>query len=69
MPYNDLPTGYHATTALSFAEKLNEILEMSEVEKVEMRRRARLNAVERFSTERFEKGWLKGWRQLVKLEG
>jgi alpha-1,2-mannosyltransferase len=64
VPFESKPTGYHATSADSFAAQLSIIFEMTNEEIGEMRERARRNAVERFSTEGFERGWEEGWSQL-----
>ena len=62
-----LPTGFHSTTAASFAENLWEIISMGEEERQAMRRRARASAEERFSTASFEKGLKENWERLVKF--
>ena len=60
-----LPTGFHSTTAASFAENLFGIISLSDLEKMAMRKRARASAEERFSTASFEKGWRNNWERLV----
>ena len=62
--FEGLPTGFHATTAQTFAAQLIAILELDPRAILGLRERARRSAVERFSTERFEEGWLDGWRGL-----
>lgn len=64
VPYNNRPTGFHATNAEEFASKLGEIMRLSEEATMDLRRRARSNAVERFSVREFEKGWMDQWRLL-----
>ncbi|KAK4048170.1 asparagine-linked glycosylation protein [Microbotryomycetes sp. JL221] len=65
VPYDGQPTGFHAKTTEEFAEKMRGILELDRDSVKQMRRRARLNAVERFSTKEFETGWLTAWNTLI----
>jgi alpha-1,2-mannosyltransferase len=66
VPYKDQRTGYHATTAESFAEALHNALSLSSGEDKAIRERARESAVKRFSEEEFVKGWdLSGWKEWV----
>lgn len=62
------PAGFHARDAQDFAAKLEAILELSEATQLAFRWRARSSVVERFSSERFEAGWLEAWRALRELE-
>jgi alpha-1,2-mannosyltransferase len=64
VPYSGLPTGYHAVDASSFAEGISSILAMSGEEMQGMRERGRKNAVERFSAESFERGFMSAWKSL-----
>ncbi|KAB5595180.1 Alpha-1,2-mannosyltransferase [Ceratobasidium theobromae] len=66
VPYEDQPTGYHATDAASFAEAFHQALSLPAPEALIMRQRARALAIERFSTDRFEKGWARGWELAVR---
>ncbi|GAA6015303.1 hypothetical protein JCM11491_001005 [Sporobolomyces phaffii] len=65
------PTGYLASSAakgdlpLAFARELEKIFELGEEEQGQVRARARENAVERFGTAVFERGWEEGWKRLV----
>jgi alpha-1,2-mannosyltransferase len=58
--------GYHATDSPSFAEAFHQALSLPAPEALAMRQRARALAVERFSTEGFEKGWARGWEFAVR---
>lgn len=58
--------GYHATDAASFAEAFHQALSLPAPEALIMRQRARALAIERFSTDRFEKGWARGWELAVR---
>ncbi|KAK4046703.1 asparagine-linked glycosylation protein [Microbotryomycetes sp. JL201] len=64
VPYDGMPTGFHATNVQEFADKMRGILELDQHSLREMGRRARQNAVERFSTHEFEQGWLQAWKEL-----
>lgn len=64
VPYDSQPTGFHATTAETFADRLHDIMSMDDASQQAMRPRARANATERFSEAVFEKGWRKAWEQL-----
>ncbi|RXW23803.1 hypothetical protein EST38_g2071 [Candolleomyces aberdarensis] len=57
VPVDGKPSGFHAKTPAGFAEALKKVLSLSGEEELEMRRRARQWAVQRFSEEEFEKGW------------
>lgn len=63
VPYQALPTGFHATSPESFGDQLAAILEMSESQILEMRKRGR-RSCERFSVEVFEEGWLRAWGEM-----
>lgn len=63
---NFLHIGYHATDPTSFAEAFHQALSLPAPEALAMRKRARALAVERFSTEGFEKGWAQGWEFVVR---
>ncbi|KAM0790159.1 hypothetical protein ACM66B_005478 [Microbotryomycetes sp. NB124-2] len=64
VPFKGKPTGFHATTVEEFADKMKGILELDKETLHDMRTRARRNAVERFSTDEFERGWLQAWADL-----
>ena len=50
--------------AESYAETFDKVLSLSEDEEIELRSRARVWAVQRFSQEEFEKEWNEsGWRE------
>ncbi|KDN38772.1 hypothetical protein RSAG8_09322, partial [Rhizoctonia solani AG-8 WAC10335] len=66
VPYQNQPTGYHATDPISFAEAFHKALSLPPPEALAMRKRARALAVERFSTDGFEKGWAQGWEFAVR---
>ncbi|BGP18198.1 asparagine-linked glycosylation protein [Rhodosporidiobolus nylandii] len=53
--------------AQSFAERLLEIIDLSEEEQDKVRERARRSAQERFSAEVFERGWRGAWGELDSL--
>ncbi|GAA5960593.1 hypothetical protein JCM3765_005868 [Sporobolomyces pararoseus] len=65
------PTGFLASSSLktelpaAFAEELEKILNFTEDQQLEIRKRARENATERFGTAEFEGGWSDGWRKLI----
>lgn len=66
VPFNGEPTGYHATSADTFAEAFHTILTLPPETELALRLRARTWAVQRFSEEEFEKGWnASGWREWV----
>lgn len=67
VPYNGLPTGFHATTPESFATQLAGVLSLEPEAQVALRERARKHATERFSLDVFETGWLESWRELKLL--
>lgn len=69
VPFNNQRTGFHATTAASFAEAMYQAMTMPDKEAVKMRKAARQAAEEKFSEKRFEEGWEKGWRRLTGLIG
>lgn len=63
VPFNNQPTGYHATNPETFAEAFQTVLALSPDEELALRVRARTWAVQRFSEEEFERGWnASGWR-------
>ncbi|TDL23335.1 UDP-Glycosyltransferase/glycogen phosphorylase [Rickenella mellea] len=63
VPFEGHPTGYHATETLAFVEAMQTVLAMPKDDEIAMRSRARRWAVQRFSREKFEKGWEKsGWK-------
>ncbi|CAE6443376.1 unnamed protein product [Rhizoctonia solani] len=66
VPYQNKPTGYHATDPISFAEAFHKALSLPSSEALAMRKRARTLAVERFSTDGFEKGWAQSWEFAVR---
>ncbi|CAE6416084.1 hypothetical protein ACGC1H_007199 [Rhizoctonia solani] len=66
VPYQNKPTGYHATDPISFAEAFHKALSLPSSEALAMRKRARALAVERFSTDGFEKGWAQSWEFAVR---
>jgi alpha-1,2-mannosyltransferase len=68
VPYDDGPTGYHATSPETFAERIYEALSLSDDDDFAMRSRGRAWASHKFSREGFEEDWeASGWRQwLVK---
>lgn len=55
-----------ADLAKSFADQLEHILSLSTEKQDEVRRNARKNAVAKFGTDVFERGWLDGCRDLSK---
>lgn len=64
VPFDGEPTGFHATTAETFAEAFHKVLTLSPEEDIRLRLRARTWAVQRFSEAEFEKGWnASGWRR------
>ncbi|KAK7689918.1 hypothetical protein QCA50_006557 [Cerrena zonata] len=66
VPFNGKPTGYHATNAEAFADAFHEILTLPPDEDLALRTRARTWAVQRFSEEEFERGWMaSGWKTLL----
>ncbi|EMD39617.1 glycosyltransferase family 4 protein [Gelatoporia subvermispora B] len=63
VPFNGEPTGFHATSAETFANALHTALTLPPDAALAMRTRARNWAVQRFSEEEFAKGWAaSGWR-------
>ncbi|KAI0763548.1 mannosyltransferase [Trametes elegans] len=63
VPLNGEPTGYHATSPETFAEAFRTVLTLPKEADLAMRQRARTWAVQKFSTEEFEKAWdASGWR-------
>ncbi|QRV94109.1 glycosyltransferase family 4 protein [Ceratobasidium sp. AG-Ba] len=54
VPYENEPTGYHATDPASFAQAFHKVLSLPETEAHSMRKHARALAIDRFSTEEFE---------------
>ncbi|CCJ30749.1 unnamed protein product [Pneumocystis jirovecii] len=65
--YDGKPTGYHATTPLSFAKAFKDIFSMSQEDRDSMRKRARASSV-RFSEETFSEQWLNVMNILLKHE-
>ncbi|KAI0088613.1 mannosyltransferase [Irpex rosettiformis] len=64
VPFNGLPTGFHATTAQTYAATFDKVFSLAEEEEIALRSRTRIWAVQRFSQEEFEKGWNEsGWRE------
>ncbi|KAF2745721.1 glycosyltransferase family 4 protein [Sporormia fimetaria CBS 119925] len=61
-------TGFHAGTEEEYTRGFEKALSLGVQERVEMRQRARRSA-ERFSSERFEKGWVRAVEKLVKVRG
>lgn len=66
-PYNDLPTGFHATDVSSFAAAFDAAFSVSENACLAMRRRAR-QSCDRFSESTFERSWSTATTSLVRLE-
>lgn len=64
VPFEGRPTGFHAHDAEGFAKQLEGIVQLDDTAILDMRKRARQNAVLRFSTDEFERGWLRSWREL-----
>ncbi|KAK0460001.1 mannosyltransferase [Desarmillaria tabescens] len=63
VPFNGLPTGYHAETPAAFADAIHTALTLPTDEEFAIRLRARTWAVQRFSEEEFEKEWNEsGWK-------
>ncbi|KAI0345566.1 mannosyltransferase [Trametopsis cervina] len=66
VPFNGKPTGFHATTPEGYAETFSTIFNFKKDEELELRSRARVWAVQRFSQEEFERGWNEsGWRSAL----
>ncbi|RKF60234.1 GDP-Man:Man-PP-Dol alpha-1,2-mannosyltransferase [Erysiphe neolycopersici] len=63
---NGQPTGLHASTAEEYAACYEELLSMSEWERVKMRQRARKNT-QRFTEEVFSTGWIRQAEKLVDM--
>ncbi|KAJ9099797.1 hypothetical protein QFC21_003796 [Naganishia friedmannii] len=61
-------TGFHATSAESFAKRLNEILGLPVAEQEAIRRAAREKAHEAFAVEVFETGWRDAWGRLMTMK-
>ncbi|KAF8608960.1 mannosyltransferase [Ceratobasidium sp. AG-I] len=66
VPYNNEPTGYHATDPTSFADGFHKALSLPALEMLAMRQRARALSIDRFSTAGFEQGWARGWECAVR---
>ncbi|KAI0642930.1 mannosyltransferase [Trametes meyenii] len=63
VPLNDEPTGYHATSPETFAEAFRTVFTLPRTAELAMRQRARTWAVQKFSTEEFERSWdASGWK-------
>ncbi|KAF9262849.1 glycosyltransferase family 4 protein [Marasmius fiardii PR-910] len=63
VPFNGMPTGYHARNSDEFAQALHAALSLTSEEDLAIRERTRTWAVQRFSEAEFEKGWdACGWR-------
>jgi alpha-1,2-mannosyltransferase len=60
-----LITGYHATTASSFADQIHTILSLPSSTQLSIRRAARKQAIAKFSQECFERGWEVSWDKLL----
>ena len=60
-------TGFHATTASSFATQLDHILSLSSAESLKIRKAAREQATIKFSQSVFTKGWGVSWEGLLNL--
>ena len=68
VPYQgDKTTGYLATTADEYAERIHEILSMSKAEAFEIRRNAQLSA-QRFSDQLFEDAFRQGFVDLKLID-
>ncbi|CAL1713659.1 unnamed protein product [Somion occarium] len=66
IPFNGKPTGYHATSPETFADAFHEVLTLPPDEELSLRVRARTWAVQRFSEEEFERGWMaSGWKDVL----
>jgi len=57
VPFNGELTGYHATSADTFAEMFHTVFTLTKSDDLALRQRARTWAVQRFSNEEFEYGW------------
>lgn len=64
VPLRGLRTGFYATDPDSYADVLQEVLEMDEEDLAELRSRARRLVQERFERESFEDGWQAAWDRL-----
>lgn len=64
VPLRGLRTGFYAVDPDSYADALQEILEMDEEDLAELRSRARRLAQERFERRSFEDGWRAAWERL-----
>lgn len=68
VPFNGLPTGYHAKAPAGFADAIHTALTLPAEEQFALRLRARTWAVQRFSEEEFEKEWNEsGWKLRLPL--
>jgi len=61
-----MTTGFHAKTPEEFAQALEEALSLSPKQQATMRKAARELAIQKFSEERFNEGWEKGWKFVEK---
>lgn len=68
VPFDSLPTGYHALTPPEFGARLVEIFELPAEERAAMRARARRSVEVRFGREAFETGWEREWGVLKETE-
>lgn len=59
VPFNGKPTGFLASTAVEYAEKLCTIFEMAESEAEALKRNAREHILRGFSSDAFERDFLK----------
>lgn len=65
VPYQGLPTGFHASSINAFARRIDEVFSMPESEKLAMRERARALALEKFNEATFDTQWMEAWRELA----
>ena len=64
VPRDGKPTGFHASTVGAFARRLDKVVSMEEEEKMDMRKRARALALDKFSEKNFDEKWLELWQDL-----
>lgn len=63
---DDASIGYHAKTPEEFADAIHTVLNLPPDEELELRKRARTWAVQRFSEQEFEKFWDEsGWKNVM----
>ncbi|ORX38870.1 hypothetical protein BD324DRAFT_617618 [Kockovaella imperatae] len=69
VPFNGQRTGFHAKTADEFASQIHEALSLSTTQQGKIRRAARAAAEQRFSEREFNKGFEKGYIELLRMIG